>query len=156
GGAVAGGLFAVAYNSDGGNADLVMTAAVFAAAALAGAGLPWLKKASPAGRKVMDEIEGFRQYLSVAEEDRLNTLNPPNKTPELFERFLPYAIALDCQNAWAKKFAGVLAAAGAAEVPRQWYYGNDSWRNDPVSFANHLSSSLAATIASASTAPGSS
>ncbi len=59
----------------------------------------------------MDQIEGFREYLGVAEEDRLNALNPPEKTPELFERFLPYAVALDCQNAWAAKFAGVLAAA---------------------------------------------
>ena len=62
----------------------------------------------------MDSIEGFREYLGVAEEDRLNALNPPEKTPELFEKFLPYAVALDCQNAWAAKFAGVLAAAGTA------------------------------------------
>ncbi len=30
------------------------------------------KAPSVAGRKVMDEIEGFRLYLGVAEEDRLN------------------------------------------------------------------------------------
>jgi UDP-N-acetylmuramoylalanine-D-glutamate ligase len=57
----------------------------------------------------MDEIEGFKEYLGVAEEDRLNALNPPDKTPELFERFLPYAVALDVENAWAKRFAGVTA-----------------------------------------------
>src|SRR6201999_1423153 len=142
GGAVAGGLFAVAYNSDGGNADLVMTAAVFAAAALAGAGLPWLKKASPAGRKVMDEIEGFRQYLSVAEEDRLNALNPPDKTPELFERFLPYAIALDCENAWAEKFAGVLAAAGIGAAVGSWYSGDQMNTRDIGSFTGRLGSTL--------------
>ena len=78
-----------------------------------GVGFPLLKAPSRGGRKIMDQIEGFREYLSVAEEDRLNVLNPPEKTPELFERFLPYAIALDCQNAWAAKFASVLAAAGS-------------------------------------------
>jgi|GEM_PF-2339514 hypothetical protein len=32
----------------------------------------------------MDEMEGFREYLKVAEEERLNLENPPEKTPELF------------------------------------------------------------------------
>ena len=72
----------------------------------------------------MDRIEGFRQYLGVAEEDRLNALNPPDKTPELFERFLPYAIALDVENCWAKRFAAVLAAAGAGAAVATWYAGN--------------------------------
>src|SRR5438093_1579210 len=80
----------------------------------AGPDLAWLQAPSVEGRQVMDQIEGFREYLGVAEEDRLNALNPPDKTPELFERFLPYAIALDVENAWAERFAGVLVAAGAA------------------------------------------
>ena len=75
----------------------------------------------------MDDIEGFRQYLGVAEEDRLNAMNPPDKTPELFEKFLPYAVALDVQNAWAKNFAGVLAAAGATATAA-WYVGEQRWR----------------------------
>ena len=78
--------------------------AVFIAAAISGIGFSWLKAPTPVGRKAMDDIEGFRQYLGVAEEDRLNAMNPPDKTPELFEKFLPYAVALDVQNAWAKKF----------------------------------------------------
>ncbi|GER00479.1 hypothetical protein JCM17845_11020 [Iodidimonas gelatinilytica] len=41
------------------------------------------------GRKLLDEIEGFKRYLSVAEKDRLNFHNPPEKTPELFEAYLP-------------------------------------------------------------------
>ncbi len=94
----------------------------------------------------MDQIEGFREYLGVAEEDRLNALNPPEKTPELFERFLPYAVALDCQNAWAAKFAGVLAAAGTAAAATSWYVGSRDWSSDPVSFADHLGSDLSQTI----------
>jgi uncharacterized membrane protein len=103
----------------------------------------------------MDQIEGFREYLSVAEEDRLNVMNPPQKTPELFERFLPYAVALDCQNAWAAKFASVLAAAGAAATTA-WYVGNRDGNRDPVSFANYLGGGLASTLSTSSTAPGSS
>ena len=40
----------------------------------------------------MDGIEGFRLYLGVAEKDRMNFLTPPEQTPQLFEKYLPYAI----------------------------------------------------------------
>jgi uncharacterized membrane protein YgcG len=152
--ALAGGMFAVWYNAPG-QANLVLAVTLLAGAALVGAGFPWLKAPSRSGRKAMDDIEGFRQYLGVAEEDRLNALNPPEKTPELFERFLPYAIALDVQNEWARRFAGVLAAAGAAAATSAWYQGSRDW-SDPVSFADHLGSELSQTVSSASTAPGSS
>jgi uncharacterized membrane protein YgcG len=154
GGSALGGLALVKLNAHGW-IDLVPAAATYVAASLAGIGFPWLQAPSVEGRKVMDQIEGFREYLGVAEEDRLNALNPPDKTPELFERFLPYAIALDVENAWAKRFAGVLAAAGAAAATATWYAGGN-WSNDPVGFANHLGSDLNQTISSASTAPGSS
>jgi uncharacterized membrane protein YgcG len=156
GGSALGGLFLVKTNGHGW-IDLVPAIACYGAAALAGFGFDWLQAPSVEGRKVMDQIEGFREYLGVAEEDRLNALNPPDKTPELFERFLPYAIALDVENAWAKRFAGVLAAAGtAAAATTAWYAGSDNWSSDPVGFANHLSGDLNQTISSASTAPGSS
>jgi len=116
----------------------------------------WMKAHTVAGRKVTDQIEGFRQYLGVAEEARLDALNPPDKTPELFERFLPYAVALDVENHWAKRFAGVLAAAAAAGATASWYSGSHDWGHDPVGFARNLGGSLSSTIASASAAPGSS
>jgi hypothetical protein len=149
-----GGLAVVKANANGW-IDLVPAVATYAAASIAGLGFPWLQAPSVEGRKIMDQIEGFREYLGVAEEDRLNALNPPEKTPELFERFLPYAIALDVENEWAERFAGVLAAAGTAAATATWYAGGN-WSDDPVGFANHLSSDLNQTISSASTAPGSS
>ena len=151
--AIAAGLLGVGATAPGA-AHLLMPIALFAAAAVAGLAFQWLKAPSVAGRKAMDDIEGFRLYLGTAEEERLNAMNSPEKTPELFERFLPYAVALDVQNAWAKRFAGVLAAAGTAAAA--WYVGNQNWSNDPVSFADHLGSDLSSTISSASTAPGSS
>src|SRR5262245_44058782 len=155
GGSAAGGLVLVKTNGHGW-IDLVPAIACYVAAALAGIGFPWLQAPSVEGRKVMDQIEGFRDYLGVAEEDRLNALNPPDKTPELFERFLPYAIALDVETAWANRCAGVLAAAGAAAATATWYAGSNNWSDDPVGFASHLSGDLNQTISSASTAPGSS
>jgi hypothetical protein len=119
-----------------------------------------LKKPTLAGRSIMDEIEGFRQYLSVAEEERLNVLNPPEKTPELFERYLPYAMALDVENEWGDKFAAVLAAAsvdnnGNGYHPR-WYRGS-SWRSGNYgNFSTSLGASLGSAVVSSTTAPGSS
>jgi uncharacterized membrane protein YgcG len=151
------GVMIATWMAQPGVANLALAGALLAVGAIAAVGFPWLKAPSRSGRKTMDQIEGFREYLSVAEEDRLNVLNPPHKTPELFERFLPYAVALDCQNAWAAKFAGVLAAAGtAAAAATAWYVGSRDWSSDPVSFADHLGSDLSSTISSSATAPGSS
>ena len=95
------------------------------AGAVTALGFSWLQ--APHGRAARSWIRSrASQYLGVAEEDRLNALNPPEKTPELFERFLPYAIALDVENAWAKRFAGVLAAAAAAAAVATWYDGDRS------------------------------
>ena len=116
-----------------------------------------MKAPTVQGRKVMDEIEGFKHYLGVAEEDRLNYLHPPEKTPELFERYLPYAVALNVENRWAERFAGVLAAAAAAgAATAAWYVGNRDSQTDWGNFAGRVGDSLSSTVASASTAPGSS
>lgn len=135
--------------------DFLPGVAAYIVAPLALLGFHWLQTPTAPGRAIMDRIEGFRLYLGVAEEDRLNALNPPDKTPELFERFLPYALALDVDNRWAKRFAAVLAAAGTGAVAASWYQSNQ-WANDPVAFTRHLDGALTQTIASASTAPGSS
>ncbi|MEW6643313.1 MAG: DUF2207 domain-containing protein [Pseudomonadota bacterium] len=116
----------------------------------------WMKAHTAEGRAITDQIEGFRQYLGVAEEDRLNALNPPDKTPELFERFLPYAIALDVENAWAERFAAVLAAASVAAATSDWYEGGSDHAHDPASFASYLGRDLSQTVSSAATPPGSS
>ncbi|MGZ8298162.1 MAG: DUF2207 domain-containing protein [Allosphingosinicella sp.] len=118
----------------------------------------WMAAPTREGRAVLDRIAGFRHYLSVAEEERLQTLHPPEKTPELFERYLPYAIALKVENDWASRFTSVLAAAAASGQAQTmgWYSGHSDPWNDPGDFADSVGSSLASTISSASAAPGSS
>lgn len=118
----------------------------------------WMAAPTREGRAMLDRIAGFRHYLSVTEEERLQTLHPPEKTPELFERYLPYAIALEVENDWASSFTSVLAASAASGQTQSmgWYSGNSDPWNDPGDFADSVGSSLASTISSASTAPGSS
>ena len=118
-----------------------------------------MKAPTRAGRKLLDVVEGFRLYLDVAEGDELALKSPPEKTPELFERYLPYAIALDVEDRWAERFMSVLAATTAAEGgtyrPR-WYRGS-SWNiGDPGRFASGLGSSLGGAVASSSSSSSSS
>ena len=117
----------------------------------------WMSAPTSEGRQVLDRIAGFKQYLSITEGERLDRMMPPKDTPELFEKYLPFAIALGVENRWAERFSGVLAAAAAqGQQGFSWYSGNNSPWNDTDGFARSVGSSLASTVSSASTAPGSS
>jgi uncharacterized membrane protein YgcG len=117
----------------------------------------WISAPTVDGRKVLDHIAGFKQYLSITERERLDRMTPPDDTPEIFEKYLPYAIALGVENHWADRFAPVLAAA--AVQGRQgftWYAGSNSPWSNPDEFVSSVGSSLASSVSSASSAPGSS
>ena len=117
-----------------------------------------LKAPTRAGRMLLDQLEGFRQFLDVAEREEMNFRNPPEKTPELFERFLPYALALGVEHRWMERFAGLfgqLAARGEDYRP-VWYHGNHWQVHNLGGFANSIGHSLGAAVSSSSTAPGSS
>lgn len=123
---------------------------------LAASAFMWIDAPTKAGRQVLDRIAGFKQYLSITEGERLDRMTPPKDTPELFERYLPYAIALGVENRWAERFSGVLAAAAAqGQQGFGWYSGHSNPWSNPDSFVDSVGSSLASTISSASTAPGS-
>jgi uncharacterized membrane protein YgcG len=120
-----------------------------------------LKAPTLAGRKVLDGIEGFKMYLSTAEKDRLNLLNPPDRTPELFEKYLPYAFALDVEQEWSEQFSKVLSRASVSTEStgsnlQRWYSGPSERTFSPSLFSSGLGSSLTRAIASAASPPGSS
>jgi uncharacterized membrane protein len=116
-----------------------------------------LKAPTLTGRKVLDQIEGFKLYLSVAEKERLNLLNPPEKTPELFEKYLPYALALDVENEWSEQFAEVLARAGedGRGYAPVWYSGGSYHDVGSTRFVSNLGGAFAGVIASSASPPGS-
>jgi uncharacterized membrane protein YgcG len=118
----------------------------------------WLKAPTRAGRKVLDKIEGFKMFLSATEKDRLNLMNPPERTPELFEKYLPYALALDIEQAWAEQFSDVLSGAGIGgrTYSPVWYSGPNWSTFGAGGLASSLGSSFSDAISSSSTAPGSS
>ena len=108
------------------------------------------------GRELLDVIAGFREYMGLAEADELRLANPPRKTPQLFERLLAYAIALDVEGVWGERFRHTLETAKF----RNDYHGPNWYRSaDGISIAalgSALGSSLASSVSAASSAPGSS
>ena len=117
----------------------------------------WMAAPTKEGRAVLDHIAGFKQYLTITERERLDRMTQPRDTPELFEKYLPYAIALGVENRWAERFAGVLAAASAqGQQGLAWYSGSSSPWSNPTGFVDSVGSSLSSAVGSASTSPGSS
>jgi len=116
-----------------------------------------LQAPSETGRKAMDKFEGFKLYLNVAEKDDLRLQHPPDMTPALFERYLPYAIALGVEESWANQFTKVFQAMAAERGEAWqpiWYAGNfNAARMD--NFASAVSGQLSSAISSASSPPGS-
>jgi uncharacterized membrane protein YgcG len=119
------------------------------------------------GRRLLDEIEGLRLYLGVAERDDLARLqspgggdangDPPQLDADRYEALLPFAVALEVEDAWTKKFTlAVGAAAVAAATGRMGWYAGSGRATDLGSFTRDIGSSLTSSIASASTPPGSS
>jgi uncharacterized membrane protein YgcG len=136
---------------------------------IAAAGLPfafsafmWIDAPTKDGRGMLDRIAGFKQYLSITERERLDRMQAPEDNLQLFERFLPYAIALEVENRWADRFTSMLAAASAASAATGgaqgfgWYSGSSSPWTDTGSFVGSIGDSLSSAVSSASTAPGSS
>jgi uncharacterized membrane protein YgcG len=134
---------------------------VFLLAALVGTNV-WfhylLKAPTLAGRALMDQVEGFKRYFMAVERDPMQRLEGPEVTPELFDKLLPYAVALDAEQAWSKRFAAALQRAGQAPTSYSpaWYSG-PAWSSfGPTGFAGALGTALTSATASASQAPGSS
>jgi uncharacterized membrane protein YgcG len=88
----------------------------------------WLMQAPTLyGRQIQDQIAGLKLYISMAEEQRMNLMNPPEKNLAHYEALLPYAVALGLQNRWAEKFSAVFSTTEQTEttdIPLSWYQGD--------------------------------
>lgn len=96
------------------------------------------------GYLALDYLKGFKEFLSVTDKDRFKFHNAPQKSPEQFMEYLPYAIAFGVEKEWAKAFEDIT-------VPEpDWYEGQGTSFN-----AVYLSQSLggfSSVVASTSTA----
>lgn len=66
-----------------------------------------VNKLTSQGLFILGKILGFREFLQLTEKDKLRLLNAPELQPEMFEKFLPYAMVLGVEDKWAQKFEGI-------------------------------------------------
>ncbi|GAB1408220.1 hypothetical protein MASR1M8_21390 [Thermomonas brevis] len=143
--------------SDGaGHLLLIGVAALMVAVLVAFAML--VRAPTPEGRALLDEIEGLKRYLSVAERDELARMAAPDEPQldaERYQALLPYAVALEVEDAWTEKFTLAVgaAAAAAAAGSMAWYHGSGG--DSLSSLTSAVGSGLAGQIASSSSPPGS-
>jgi uncharacterized membrane protein YgcG len=111
---------------------------------------------SPEGRQLADKIEGFRMFLATADEKRFDLMTPPKKSLELYEKYLPFAIALGCEIEWGKKFEEIINTASLDGKVSTATAFSQSMSRDSQSFGSSFASSFSGAISSASSPPSSS
>jgi uncharacterized membrane protein YgcG len=102
------------------------------------------------GVMIKEYLLGLKEYIRVAESDRIKFHNAPTKNPEKFEELLPYAMVFGLEKEWAKQFADIY------KDPPNWYVGNHAAFNVIV-FSNDInsfSSSTSSTFTSVSSSGG--
>jgi uncharacterized membrane protein YgcG len=82
-----------------------------------------------AGARAFAKVLGFEDFLGQVEKDRIERLE---KTGELFEKYLPYAMALRVEKRWVQAFASI------GLRPPRWYQGADCSSFQPSLFVNDL------------------
>lgn len=115
-----------------------------------------LKAYTVAGRRLMDKVEGFALFLRKTEKYRLQQTRTIEKNLDLFQRYLPYAVALDLEASWTGYFEDEINQALAqGDTPIVWYHGaSDNFSASKLS--NALGTSIASVITAAAAAPGTS
>lgn len=116
-----------------------------------------LKARTQLGREIQDQIIGLKSYLTAVEDPRykssINYETPDNL--KIYEKYLPYAIALDVEPTWTSRFKEQLAQARLMNKDNSGFSGTSGLFTSRA-FAGSLGSSLTSAISSASVRPGSS
>lgn len=100
------------------------------------------------GVAAKEYLLGLKLYLQIAEKRRIEFHNAPERSPEVFEKLLPYAMVLGVSDIWAKEFSDI------DTVPPSWYEGETVGQFNTVSFANSLHTFNTSATSSLGTAPG--
>jgi uncharacterized membrane protein YgcG len=108
----------------------------------------YMIKKNDIGNLVLSELKGFRQFIKVAEENKLKMLLKDD--PNYFESTMGYALAFGLFEKWAKKFDDLNIP------PPSWYTSTSSNAFTMHSFSKSFSKSMAATQSTMVSSPQSS
>jgi len=107
-----------------------------------------MPKVTKKGAVAREHIKGLKMYMDVAEKARINFHSAPEKSPELFEKLLPYAMVLGVEKAWAQQFEGIYTQSPS------WYSDPSLSSFNPALFATSLHSFGTAAASTLASAPG--
>ncbi len=115
-----------------------ITAAIGSALPILGFGI-FMPARTVKGARALERVLGFEEFLERVESDRYKRMIT---SPEMFERFLPYAMAFGVEKKWAAAFEGMYTE------PPDWYRGQWHGGFRPVFFAQSMGqmSSSAGTV----------
>lgn len=84
------------------------------------------------GARTLEKVLGFEEFLRRVDGERFERVV---KTPEMFEKYLPFAMAFKVERRWAHAFQDIY------REPPQWYVGSTGYRGgfDMGSFSSRLS-----------------
>jgi hypothetical protein len=106
-----------------------------------------LERPAVGGSRLLARVEGFRHFLETVDSDRLARLGADADTTT-FDRYLPHAIALGVEHAWARRFTALLSPPGAVGAvrgsPSVWCVtpAGELPADDPAGLANELTDAL--------------
>ncbi|WP_415754035.1 DUF2207 domain-containing protein [Pseudomonas leptonychotis] len=111
------------------------------------------------GRRLLDQLEGYRDYLQLAESDVLALAgNAPAMSIALYEKHLPCAMALGVEDKWSARFSAALASGLIDPAQRDyqpdWYHSRSSF-STPLAMSTALAAGLSSATALASSPPSS-
>lgn len=92
-----------------------------------------MKAPTSEGARLLAEIEGFRDFLNRVERLPKASGDAPKQKADAYEKFLPYAVALEVEQAWCDKFVALASTYHhemAAEHAHSYYLG--MWDGKPV------------------------
>jgi uncharacterized membrane protein YgcG len=151
GGGIAGAMLFVIGNSL--SQKMGMAQAPFLIAAIVSAaiiiGFGWFMPARTTdGAKAVGSVLGFEDFLAHVEADHMDRIN---QTPETFEKFLPFAMALGVEKKWSGAFKNIYSQ------PPSWYQGGSYGSGFyPLMFVSSLDSMTARASSVMASAPRSS
>jgi uncharacterized membrane protein len=99
------------------------------------------------GTRMLERVLGFSEFLERVDKDKYEHVK---RTPEMFERFLPYAMALGVEQQWAKAFKDIYME------PPTWYTGSNIHLFNATTFSRSLSSMSTTAATAMSSSPRSS
>lgn len=117
-----------------------------------------LKARTKDGAALYYKLEGFKMYLSTAESDDLILMNKEiPDTFEIYQKYLPFALAFDVETKWTSRFEKVIEQAkleGTYDASPLAASGLNSLAS--TAGASSFTNTLSSYVSSASTVPGSS